>query len=121
MLKVAFRDVSPSDEVVAQLSAAYAALRAQDGARGGLSVTLSYRGESDQAPYEVVVERVDAAGLTVRAEASAFALSFALRSALSVAQTGSSAQLVSREYERRRAQAQLAPAEPALVYARVGT
>jgi hypothetical protein len=123
MLQVKFSGLLPTADLVAQVSAACAALRAQDDTRGGacLSVTLSRR-DAPEPPYAVVVELVDAAGAVTRAETAAHQLTFALRSALSVTCAGSVARLVNREYERRRAvRTHAAQRETSSMLACVGT
>lgn len=90
MLQVTFRDVLPSVDVVAQVHAARAALRAQPEAPAEsacLSVTLTHRADEEHMPFRVLVELVHGQGSRVAAVTQAFDPRLALRSGLSVATT----------------------------------
>lgn len=121
MFQVTFRDILPTAEIVAQVSAAHAALLAQRdtfGQQRCLSVTLAQRGEHGSAPFSISIEHLDREGSVGCAAAEAHQLSFGLRSALSVAIHGSTTSLASREYERRRAaSARAATVDAAPAYA----
>ena len=104
MLQVTFRDVLPSVEVLAPISAAHDALRALTDGRlndACFSVTLTHCEDAERAPYRVSIELVTPAQATVVAVTEAHSLAAALRSGLSVAQA-------SRPEKRKAASAPLA-------------
>lgn len=90
MLQVTFRDVLPSVEVLAQISAAHGVMRAlPDGRVSGeacLSVTLAQRAEPERVPHAVRIELIRPERATTLAITEAHSMSAALRSGLSLAQ-----------------------------------
>ena len=89
MFQVTFRDVLPAAEIVAQVSAAYAALCAQHPARlqgGCLSVALTHEEEGASAPYRAVIELVHATGSAISVITQAHTPRAALQSGLAVTQ-----------------------------------
>ena len=87
MFQVTFHDLFPTTDVMAQVSAAHAALRskADRGDEGAcLSVTLTHRGDEDATPYRVLIELVGDQGSCITAATEAYDPHAALRSGLSV-------------------------------------
>ena len=106
MFQVTFHDLFPTTDVVSQISAAHAALRASvdRGAESAcLSVTLTHRQDAESTPYRVLIEWVAEQGSRITAATEAYDARAALRSGLSVTDVKpvrvSKVELVSRERE----------------------